>query len=311
VGQQAVDRKHIVFLKVAETGNLTAASRELRIAQPSLTRTVNKLEEEFGTPLFNRLPRGMELTEAGKTLLQHLSEMNVLFDRAKRDVEAVRKGYFETIKIGAGLTYQLLLMPRLLKLMMERFPNTSFSVSTGSAESHIQDLVDGHLDFVITAALDRFRDPRLDVRLLGVIQHGVVHRPGTLRDFPEDEPMPLHALADCNWILFQTDGEMKESLNQRFFRLGLPAPRVVLSTNSLQLGLDVMREQNLIMLAPTLLRSRLSQQGFLLNKTSEPLWQHDSGIAIHRANRGHPVLDILAELVEEFVSQSPEFEELK
>jgi DNA-binding transcriptional LysR family regulator len=306
-----VDRKHIVFLKVAETGNLTAASRELRIAQPSLTRTMNKLEEEFGTPLFNRLPRGMELTEAGKTLLQHLSEMNVLFDRAKRDVEAVRKGYFETIRIGAGLTYQLLLMPRLLKPMMERFPNTSFSVSTGSAESHIRDLIDGRLDFVITAALDQFRDPRLDVRLLGQIKHGVVHRAGTLPDLPEDEPMPLHALADCNWVLFQTEGEMKESLSQRFFRLGLPAPRVVLSTNSLQLGLDVMHEQNLIMLAPTLLRHRLSQQGFLLNTTTEPLWQHDSGIATHRANRGHPVLNVLTELVENFISRSLEFKDLK
>lgn len=306
-----MDRKHFVFLKVAETGNLTAASRELRIAQPSLTRTMNKLEEEFGMPLFNRLPRGMELTEAGKTLLRHLSEMSVIFDRAKRDVEAVRKGYFETIKIGAGLTYQLLLMPRLLKLLMERFPNTSFSVSTGSAESHIQDLIDGRLDFVITAALDQFRDPSLDVRLLGVIEHGVVHRPGTLPDMPEDEAMPLHALADYSWVLFQTEGEMKESLNQRFFRLGLPSPRVVLSTNSLQLGLDVMREQNLIMLAPTLLRSRLSQQGFLLNKTPEPLWQHDSGIATHRTNRGHPVLNALTDLVETFVNRSPDFKELK
>lgn len=305
-----MDRKHIVFLRVAETGNMTAASRELHIAQPSLTRTINKLEEEFGTPLFNRLPRGMELTEAGRTLLKHLSEMNVLFERAKRDVEAVQKGYFETIHIGAGLTYQLLLMPRLLKPMMERFPNTSFSVSTGSAESHIQDLLDGRLDFVITAALDKFRDPSLDVRLLGMIEHGVVHRPGTLPDLPDDQPMPLQALVDRSWVLFQTEGEMKESLNQRFFRLGLPAPRIALSTNSLQLGLDVMREQNLIMLAPTLLRARLAQQGFLLHKTSEPLWRHDSGIAIHRANRDHPVLNVLTKHVENFVDQMPAFQEL-
>jgi len=304
-----VDRKHIVFLKVAETGNLTVASRELHIAQPSLTRTMNNLEQEFGTPLFKRLPRGMELTLAGETLLQHLSEMNVLFERAKRDVDAVRKGYFERIHIGAGLTYQLLLMPRMLKPIMERFPKTSFTVSTGSAESHIKALVDGQLDFVITAAVEQFRDPSLDVRLLGMIEHGVVHRPGTLPDLPADEPMPLNALVDCSWILFQTEGEMTLSLNQRFFGLGLPVPRIALTTNSLQLGLDVMREQNLIMLAPTLLQDRLAQQGFLLHRTAEPLWQHDSGIAIHRANRDHPVLNVLTEHVKEFVDQTPEFKE--
>ena len=306
-----MDRKLIVFMKVAQTGNLTAASRELRIAQPSLTRSMNKLEEEFGTPLFTRLPRGMELTEAGRTLLQHLSEMKVLFDRAKRDVNAVRKGFFETIRIGAGLTFQLLLMPRLLSPMMEQFPNTSFSVSTGSAESHTQDLVDGRLDFVITAALDKFRDPSLDVRLLGVVEHGVVHRLGTLPELPLDQLMPLDALTDNGWILFQTEGEMKESLRQKFFRHGLPAPHIALSTNSLQLGLDVMREQNLIMLAPSLLRSRLAEQGFLLHKTSEPLWRHDRGIATHRANRDHPVLKILTEHVENFISLSPDFKELR
>jgi hypothetical protein len=97
------------------------------------------------------------------------------------------------------------------------------------------------------------------------------------------------------------------SLNQRFFRLGLPSPRVALVSSSLQVGLDVVRDKGLIMSVPTILRPRLAEQGFLVHDTSEPLWQLDSGIATHSANRDHPVLTALIEKVETFIDEMPEF----
>lgn len=302
-----MDRAHLVFLKVAETGNMTSAARELNVAQPSLTRTISALERDFGTALFKRLPRGMELTAAGHTLRRHLEEMNAVYQRARRDVEAVRQGYFETVRIGAGLTYQLLLMPKVLAGIWERFPRTSFQVSTGSAQTHTQMLLDGDLDIAITAAVEEYTNPSLDVRLLGRIHHGVAHRPGTLPDIPPDRPMPLEALQDRDWVLFQAEPELSVSLNQRFFRLGLPSPRVALVSSSLQVGLDVMRDRGLIMSVPTILRQRLADQGFLVHETSEPLWELDSGIATHSANRDHPVLSALIELIEASVDEMTEF----
>ncbi|MEU6479926.1 LysR family transcriptional regulator [Streptomyces sp. NPDC047017] len=57
------------FAAVAEAGTVTEAARRLRIAQPSLSQQVKLLERRVGAPLFRRLPRGMELTEAGRLLL--------------------------------------------------------------------------------------------------------------------------------------------------------------------------------------------------------------------------------------------------
>ncbi|MFI2640936.1 LysR family transcriptional regulator [Streptomyces sp. NPDC018610] len=57
------------FAAVAEAGTVTEAARRLRIAQPSLSQQVKRLERRVGTPLFRRLPQGMELTEAGRLLL--------------------------------------------------------------------------------------------------------------------------------------------------------------------------------------------------------------------------------------------------
>lgn len=57
------------FVAVAESGAIVRAASRLRVSQPPLTRRIRQLEEELGTPLFERLPRGVRLTPEGEALL--------------------------------------------------------------------------------------------------------------------------------------------------------------------------------------------------------------------------------------------------
>ncbi len=63
------------FLAVAEAGSLSAAARRLGVSQPTLTRRVAALEERFQTQLFHRTTRGLELTEAGESILEPARHM--------------------------------------------------------------------------------------------------------------------------------------------------------------------------------------------------------------------------------------------
>jgi DNA-binding transcriptional LysR family regulator len=66
----AVDLRHFrSFVVVAEEGNIGRAATRLFITQPALSRQLQQLEEELGTPLLLRVPRGVELTDAGRELL--------------------------------------------------------------------------------------------------------------------------------------------------------------------------------------------------------------------------------------------------
>src|SRR3546814_18828521 len=59
------------FVAVAQTGSLSAASRQLHVAVSAISRQIARLEEEAGAPLFERAPRGMAPSEAGRLPLAH------------------------------------------------------------------------------------------------------------------------------------------------------------------------------------------------------------------------------------------------
>lgn len=66
------------FLAVARHQNITRAAEELHLTQPTLSRQLQELEEELGTPLFTREKRRMELTQAGLFLKARAEEMTTL-----------------------------------------------------------------------------------------------------------------------------------------------------------------------------------------------------------------------------------------
>ena len=73
-----------VFHGVAKAGSVNAAARLLHTSQPAVSRELRALEERLGAPLFDRLPRGMRLTEAGQVLLSYAERIFGLDEAAER-----------------------------------------------------------------------------------------------------------------------------------------------------------------------------------------------------------------------------------
>src|ERR1700688_1825573 len=110
------------FARIAELGSITRAASHLRVAQPALTRQVQRLEDELGVALFTRVNRGVRLTEAGQKLLE--SATRILRDVERTGDEIRAQDAHPSGKIIFGVTPTLcpVLVPELSLRMRRDYP---------------------------------------------------------------------------------------------------------------------------------------------------------------------------------------------
>ncbi len=102
------------FLAVAEERNFGRAAERLHMAQPPLSRQIQALENELGTRLFVRTPKGVELTEAGQTLLAEVPNLLALAQRAAERTKLAGQGLVGRLDVGLFGSGVLDVIPRIL-----------------------------------------------------------------------------------------------------------------------------------------------------------------------------------------------------
>ncbi len=139
------------FLAVAEAGSFTRAAERCSVAQPSLSQQISKFERELGFRLFDRLPRGALLTDAGRVLLPRarsiLAEVNEIASTIRTDVESG----VGPLRVGAIPTMAPFLMPPLVKRFTSRFPDCDLSLREDFTENVIAGVLDYTLDLAIVS----------------------------------------------------------------------------------------------------------------------------------------------------------------
>lgn len=111
------------FVAVAEEKSITKAAARLRIAQPAVSRQIATLENELGTALFLRLPRGVELTEAGEILLDRCYDTFSVLAQGYRQITAHSLAPKGTVVVGMPPTPGEFILPPLLARIKARYPD--------------------------------------------------------------------------------------------------------------------------------------------------------------------------------------------
>jgi DNA-binding transcriptional LysR family regulator len=156
------------FLAAVEHGSFSAAADELRMAQPSLSEQVRRLEAELGVELFTRVGRGLVLTEAGHTLRPHAEEVLAAADDARNAVADVRTVRGGTVSLGMFGDAPYYLLAEVIEEFRSRHPEVRVRI-VGQNSSEVADsLRAGELEAaVIALPVD---DTGLDVRPLMAVE---------------------------------------------------------------------------------------------------------------------------------------------
>jgi DNA-binding transcriptional LysR family regulator len=125
------------FLVTAEEGSLSAAARALGMAQPTLGRQVDALEEELGVILFERVGRGFTLTPNGRELLDHVRAMGEAANRISLSAAGRADAIEGTIRITASEAHAAVLLPPILAKLRLQEPGIRIEVVASSATSDL------------------------------------------------------------------------------------------------------------------------------------------------------------------------------
>jgi len=148
---QALD----TFIKTAELMHFGKASRACNLSPSALTRTIQRLEEEIGKPLFIRDNRSVVLTEAGNELLHYARNAVSEWQHFQESIALQEEQVAGSISVYASITAVYSLLPDLLEAYRSAYPDVQLALRTGAAERAIEQLMSGEIDMAVAALPDR------------------------------------------------------------------------------------------------------------------------------------------------------------
>jgi DNA-binding transcriptional LysR family regulator len=218
------------FVAVGEEQHYRRAAERLRVAQPALSRQIQMLEEEIGFKLFERLPRGVKITEAGKLFLDDarriLQEVNDAMGRAKR----IALGQSGTLRIGfvESISWQGI-VPDSLKNFRDHQPDVELQLKSLRSLEQIAAIHSGSLDAGYALPIAN-PDHGLEQFQLGVISHMLAVPNG--HRLTEKKNIWLRDLVDTPFVWFPRWAipNAYDRLMAACARGGLKTPHIVQET---------------------------------------------------------------------------------
>jgi len=151
------------FNVIVEQGSLTKAARALHLTQPAVSKQLRALEEYYGTPLFYRTTREIELTEAGEIVYQYSQKALDLIGKSRNEVQALARVIEGELSLGASTIPGEYIFPRFLGLFQQRYPGVRVKLEIGDSKVIAQKVAEGKLELGITGALIKSRNLRYEL----------------------------------------------------------------------------------------------------------------------------------------------------
>lgn len=223
------------FLEIARRHNLSRAAEALHVTQPALTARLRLLEEELGTALFERSPRGMRLTDAGRAFLPYAERAVEALDTARTLVGEHARGTSGRLTIGTAPAVGAYVLPGLLARYVEGFGSVRLVVRTGHSEEIVDLVAGGELDVGLIREL---HNPGVSVRSLYEDELMLVAPPA--HEFSRLGAIELDRLADATLILFDRTSSYYDLTNAIFRAVGV-APRSTIELDNIDAAKQMVR----------------------------------------------------------------------
>lgn len=233
------DRELLYIKIIAEERNISAAAKKLFMTQPALSHCLGSLEQETGTPLFVRTPKGLDMTFAGECYYNMAVEILDIYNDYQQklvDISQMRRG---RVRIGITRHLGAIILPKTLPEFSQSYPNVEVQVREANSVDLEREIIARRLDFALIhgfAILDRQPSDNIEYQILSRDDFCIITKRGApiggkavrMTGYPYPVLDPKY-LENEPFILETPSHRMRVVTDEIFKRVNI-APRIVMET---------------------------------------------------------------------------------
>mgnify|MGYP002336315543 FL=1 len=204
------------FIAAADCGSFSRAAELLGVAQPSLSNRIQSLEREAGQPLFERMGRGVKLTDAGRAFLPYAQRVLRTLNDGILVLEGTREGTAGRLSIGTAPAVGTYVLPRLLKIFCDNREGVDVVVRTGHSDEVLQLVLDDDVQVGFGRPINH-----PEVRTISLYQDELVLVVSSEHRYAKRGTVKVEDLAEESLILFDRDSGYYGMIMNLFRDLGV------------------------------------------------------------------------------------------
>lgn len=242
-----MDTKQLEYLlAIANAGSLGRAALDIGVTQQALSKSVSRLELDYGGQLFERTSRGMVLTRLGKIVCEHAKDVVASYGRLRTAVSAEQDLGRGRLIVGLSPIAATSRAGHLLTEFAASNPNIRIDVEGGIADDFDRALSLGQIDLAITTNANEAIQDHLMTKVgeevwgvVGRCNHPILSEARTISD-----------LQGAKWIVGRNTETLMDAIDQSFRDAGLSPPRPGIMTTSVSYALSALLFSDHLALLP-------------------------------------------------------------
>ena len=242
-------KQALYFKTIAQYGTITAAAKQLYISQPSLSQTLRQIEDEVGTPLFDRSTSPFHLTYAGERYLKAVEAMLDIETRLKEEIESIRRDDGGRLRLGISITRAMQVLPDVIPIFTKAYPNVTIELTEAASASLEGLLQKGQIDLAL-AALEA-NEANIAYELIEKESIGILAgKDSQLAQLvPSGTPISLDMVEKEVFISLDSSHSSR-IIQDRLFRRYNIRPKILLETSALEVARRVALKSGACMVLP-------------------------------------------------------------
>lgn len=234
-----MESKHLKhFVAVAQHGHFTRAAKALHIAQPALSISIKKLEQNLGVELFRREDRQVSLTDEGLVLYEHAKRILQQLEDAQLAIDELKGLEKGEVRLGAPSMMGSYFFPQILMAFNSRYPNLKLTLVDAGTRDIRKMLLNGELDIGmiddVNVPDDLDTDHLLQVEMLAVVAKE--------HPFAKQKSVSFEAFFDNELVMFKPGYFHRDFLEDKALQCNKEM-RFSFETNLLPMILSIVKNE--------------------------------------------------------------------